>query len=641
MPQVNILLSQGNGLFAQGASYTPYNNASDFPSWRGSSNGAQGDCIVADFNGDGKLDIAVTQRAQSGDERAFVQFLTGNGDGTFAANYNSYSFDKANPPQFAFDANGDGKADFVELDSATSSLHFIPATVGPALQVNFTSMPIVGNTGHGIVTLNTPAVSDTTVSISASDPNIFVLPTVTVPAGSTTADFLFGLNPAYDNYKTFQITAQAGGSTVSASGYAAASAPNSPYGLDVSAATTTLIAAPGGRSLSDDQITVSSTDGYATTGTLSCKGLPAGITCQFSPSITVIKANGSGRANLVMNVDSAVAIGDYQFEIAVSDGAVSASIPAMITVSGDVLQANIVSSVHSDREDISPNEKFACVATVTNNGNAPATNVHVEFGFQGNASVVGLRGSLGSCTTNANGAFYCDIPTLQAGATVTMTADMKAADIGAVLFTMATTGENVAPVQTVSSADYVVEVSDFEVASEAPHSTVAAGQAATYPVSVASLFANFERPVTLTCSGLPALASCNFSQNNFVPKAGAAVNLTITTKSETKAENTLPGAPVYAWLPFASIFVLGAGATRRKRTIVALGLLLVLTLSLTGCAGFFVSENPNAPSNNNNHNGGGTTSTPQPGTPAGSYTVLVTATAGSVQHTTSVTLNVQ
>src|SRR5438270_1706665 len=265
------LPGQGDGLFAPGASYAPYGNgAADFPTWRGSANGAQGDCIVGDFNGDGKVDVAVTQRSQAGDDKTFVQFLTGNGDGTFTANYNTYSFGKNNAPQFAFDANGDGKADLVELDSATSSLHMIPAAIGPALQMSFLSMPVVGSTGHGTVTLNTPAATDTTVALSASDSNIVVLPTVTVPAGSTSADFLFGVNAGFTNTNTFRITAQSNGSTVSALGYTAASSQTSQYGLDITAASADLMAAPGGRSYTDDQITVTSVDGYSTTATLSC-----------------------------------------------------------------------------------------------------------------------------------------------------------------------------------------------------------------------------------------------------------------------------------------------------------------------------------------------------------------------------------
>jgi hypothetical protein len=640
-PQVNIMLGQGNGLFAPGASYTPYNGASVFPSWRGSSNGAQGDCIVADFNGDGVQDIAVVQHAQSGDNRAFVQFLTGNGDGTFTPNYDIFSFDKANPPQFAFDANGDGKADFVELDSATASLHVLPAVEAPALQMSFVSMPIVGSTGHGQVSLNTPAAVDTVVSLSASDPNIFVLPTVTIPAGSTSADFLFGLNPAYDNYKTFQITAQMGSASASALGYAAASSPNSQYELNIAAGSLALTAAPGGRSFTDDQITVTSGDGYTTTATLACKGLPAGLTCQFTPATMLVKAGGKGVANMVINVDASVTPGDYQFDISAGDGVVSTSLPAVVTVSTDVQTASVVSTVDADREDIAPNEKFSCIATVTNNGNATATNVHVNFGFQGAAELLNLHGTAGTCTTGSAGQMYCDIPSLAPGATATLTADMKTDGIGTILFTMDTTAQNATATQQ-SSANYVAQVSDFQMAPDVKSNSVAAGQAATFALNFAPTFNSFDRAVTLTCSGLPALASCNFSQNNFMPKSGANITLNITTKGATQAQNTITDSPVYAWLPLVSLAFLGAGALRRKRTLVAIGLLVVLTIALTGC-GFFVPEGVSSKSTTPTSptGGGNGTTTPSASTPAGTYTITVTASAGSVQHTTSVTLNVQ
>jgi len=507
----------------------------------------------------------------------------------------------------------------------------------------FISMRVVGSTGHGTITLNTAAATDTTFALSASDSKLVVLPTVTVPAGSTSADFLFGVNAGFTNTNTFRITAQSNGSTVSALGYTAASSQTSQYGLDITAASADLMAAPGGRSYTDDQITVSSVDGYSTTATLSCDGLPAGVTCAFSPATVVLKPKGteaaSAKANLVLNVDSSVVVSPYQFNIMVSDGMAQASTVATITVTNDVQTANIVSEVHADREDVAPKEKFVCIATVKNTGNAPATNVHVNFALEGTVDLMNLRSTAGTCTTGAAGEMYCDIPTLAAGASAVISADLRADDIGQILFTMDTTGQNLAPTQTVSTANYSLQVSDFAMASQAPHTIVAAGQTATFPLNVAATFNSFDRAVTLTCSGLPALASCNFSQNNFVPKAGASVNLNISTKAATKAENTLPNAPVYAWLPFASILALGMGATRRKRSLVALGLLLVLTFSLTGCAGFFVSENPGA--SNNTNNSGGTGTTPAPGTPAGTYTVLVTASAGSVQHTTSVTLVVQ
>jgi hypothetical protein len=358
----------------------------------------------------------------------------------------------------------------------------------------------------------------------------------------------------------------------------------------------------------------------------------------------LIRANGKGMANLVIKADANVAPGDYGFNISAGDGVVEAEVPATVTVSTDIQTGNIVATVQSDREDVAPGEKFACITTITNTGNTAATNVHLNFGFQGAARLMNLRGTAGTCTTGVAGEMYCDVPSVPAGGNVVITADMAATDIGQILFTMDATGQNVTATQAATSASYSLQVSDFQMAPEAPASSVVAGQSATYSLTVAPTFLSFDRAVTLTCSGLPALASCNFSQNNFMPKAGMNVTVTITTKGATTAQNVLADAPVYAWLPFASIFLLGTGAVRRKRTLMAVTLAVVLVLGLTGCHGFFVNDGTSAaksPTPTSTGTPGSGSTTPSPSTPAGTYTILVTASAGSVQHTTSVTLNVQ
>jgi hypothetical protein len=87
---INILLSNGDGSFQQGANYT----ADPTPE----------SAVVADFDGDGKLDVAI------GDFSGFgVSVLLGNGDGTFqpAVNYRTLY-----PTAVAVaDFNGDHKLD--------------------------------------------------------------------------------------------------------------------------------------------------------------------------------------------------------------------------------------------------------------------------------------------------------------------------------------------------------------------------------------------------------------------------------------------------------------------------------------------------------------------------------------------------
>jgi uncharacterized protein (TIGR03437 family) len=68
--------------------------------------------VAADFNGDGKLDLAVANQGSLGN----VAILLGHGDGTFAAPV-SYNAGQVLISLVATDLNGDGKLDLAALDS--------------------------------------------------------------------------------------------------------------------------------------------------------------------------------------------------------------------------------------------------------------------------------------------------------------------------------------------------------------------------------------------------------------------------------------------------------------------------------------------------------------------------------------------
>ena len=72
------------------------------------TNSGEGPIAVttADFNGDGKLDLAVANNLSSN-----VTILLGNGDGTFAANEPTFPVGSDAFAIVAADFNGDGKQD--------------------------------------------------------------------------------------------------------------------------------------------------------------------------------------------------------------------------------------------------------------------------------------------------------------------------------------------------------------------------------------------------------------------------------------------------------------------------------------------------------------------------------------------------
>jgi hypothetical protein len=153
--------------------------------------------------------------------------------------------------------------------------------------------------------------------------------------------------------------------------------------------------------------------------------------------------------------------------------------------------------------------------------------------------------------------------------------------------------------------------------------TVSAGTSATYSFNVNSGGGS----VTFACTGLPQLAGCTFNPPSLI--GSSAVNLTISTTKGGSAAPVGGSGPRPQW-PMAWLLTAVAAAellrrTRRLQWRPAMSLVGVLGIvMLAGC-------------------GSHPTPTPQPGTPAGTYQITVTATntGNNTQATVPVTLVVQ
>jgi hypothetical protein len=111
---IGVMLGNGNGTFQSQVTYPVGNGAW----WVG----------AADFNGDGKLDLAVATRNGATGQPNPVAILLGNGDGTFQSAVNLTLL--SNPQQFLAvgDFNGDGKADLVTANCC--GVNFINVMMG-------------------------------------------------------------------------------------------------------------------------------------------------------------------------------------------------------------------------------------------------------------------------------------------------------------------------------------------------------------------------------------------------------------------------------------------------------------------------------------------------------------------------------
>jgi hypothetical protein len=170
----------------------------------------------------------------------------------------------------------------------------------------------------------------------------------------------------------------------------------------------------------------------------------------------------------------------------------------------------------------------------------------------------------------------------------------------------------------------VLLCSDFCL-SASPVQTINAGSPATYTIKVTPNEIPYNFAIkNFTCSGLPTGASCNFSQPSVTPGIStASTTLTINTTPRTSAVAlSAPASPPFLFATsaglsaavFGVLAILALGNKRaRPRFAVTFGLLLFASLVLVSCTG-----------------GGSSTPPPNPnGTPAGSYTVIVSAVGNS------------
>jgi len=183
-----IALGNGDGTFRLGTRFSE--DAVSAP---------QGDA-VADFNGDGFVDIA---RGMADGTRGLVQVLHGNGDGTFrpvvryavppsgssvgGGHIIAGDFNGDTKPDIAVQVRGNNPATDVLLNTSGAVVSPTAPTVS-ALTLSPSSVT-GGNSSTGTVTLSTRAQTATTVQLTSNSPSARLPASITVAAGATSASF--------------------------------------------------------------------------------------------------------------------------------------------------------------------------------------------------------------------------------------------------------------------------------------------------------------------------------------------------------------------------------------------------------------------------------------------------------------------
>ncbi len=199
-------------------------------------------------------------------------------------------------------------------------------------------------------------------------------------------------------------------------------------------------------------------------------------------------------------------------------------------------------------------------------------------------------------------------------------------------------GGGVSPTLKLAVADYSV------AAPTPPPPPINAGSTANFPLSVSPMNGAFSAPITFAISQqtpLPAGTNYSFAPSSPITPGAMPqiVTLSISTTPHMAASNNhFPAVPppVFFLLGAASgLFLLAQfsydGLSIRARRLTPRLIVLLLIIAATGlvsCGGVVGGSSSTPPLN------------PSTGTPAGNYTISVTATSGGVTHSASVTLSV-
>lgn len=680
---VTILLGNGDGTFTQ----TPVSPATgDSPV----------SIAVADFNGDGKADLAVGNSYDDVGQPGTITILLGNGDGTFTAATTGPTAGNTLQSVAVGDFNGDGKADLVTANAASNTATVLlgngdgtfTLADSPTTGVDPLFGAVGDFNGDGLSDIATANNSPGTATILLSQVVEMAATSLTgiSPVGTGThqvkASYAGDTNYAASESATIGLTAEPVATALSlnanptSGGYGqqvVLTATLSPYLAQDHSATAAVTFLNGTTSLG--AATISS--GVAT---LNVTALPVG-----TDSVT---ASYPGDTNFASSTSSAVSV-------TVKAAATTLTLSANPTTSGLGQQVTLTATLSPSVElstDATGTITFlngsTTLGTATLSSGAATLNIgSLPFGvnaitasYSGNTDFAASLSSAVDVTVKAvttTLSLSANPTTTDLGQQVTLTATLSpslelgtnatgtvtflsgGATLGTATLSSGTASLNTSslPAGTdtitasysgdanfTSSSSSAVSITiiapDFSISINPTSLSVNQGATGTTTLTITPI-GGFAQSLQLTCAGLPANSSCTFNPASVTPNGSAAVTTTLTVATNVEsAALALPGNS--QWLALAVfLFVPGLGYWRKRANFSRRAQHFASTLLVLGAFSLCLALSAcGGGGSGGGGNGGGGSG---PVTPVGTSAVTVTAAssaAGGPSHSVNLALTV-